>query len=90
MTTGKTLTDPTSGMRLFGKDVFRQFASGLNYGPEPDTISFLMKQGIKVSEVQVDMDERIAGTSYLNLPRSVSYMARMLISILLIQGFRKK
>ncbi len=90
LTTGKKIADPTSGMRLYGKEVFRRFASGHNYGPEPDTISFLMKQGIKVSEVQVDMDERIAGTSYLNLTRSAAYMARMLISILLIQGFRKR
>ena len=41
-------------------------------------------------EVQVEMDERVAGESYLNLSRSVMYMLRMLLSILFIQNFRKR
>ena len=90
LTTGKKIQDPTSGMRLYNREVFREFAAGINYGPEPDTVSYLLKQGKKVSEVQVDMDERIAGESYLNFGRSVSYMLQMLISILLIQNVRKK
>ena len=36
------------------------------------------------------MDERLEGESYLNLYRSISYMLRMGISILLIQFFRKR
>ena len=68
----------------------RQFAVNMNYGPEPDTISYLLKQGASIAEVQVEMDERIAGKSYLNFSRSAMYMLRMLISILLIQSFRKR
>lgn len=90
VTTGKRLTDPTPGMRLYGHSVMKEFAEGLNYGPESDTIAYLIRRGIRVSETQVNMKERVAGTSYLTLTRSVSYMARMLISILLIQGFRKR
>lgn len=88
--TGQTLTDPTSGMRLYSKKILNEFAYNLNYSPEPDTISYLIKTGAKVREVQVEMDERIAGTSYLNLYRSIKYMLLMTFSITLIQHFRKE
>ncbi|MGO5051981.1 glycosyltransferase family 2 protein [Lachnospiraceae bacterium LCP25S3_G4] len=90
MTTGKKISDPTSGMRMFNKKMIREFAQSLNYGPEPDTVSYLIKQGARISEVQVEMDERIAGESYLNVMRSVVYMIRMVISIIFIQNFRKR
>ena len=88
LTTGKKLTDPTSGMRMYNRKMIRQFATELNYTPEPDTISYLMKCGAKVAEVQVEMAERVAGTSYLNFANSMRYMLRMGISILLVQWFR--
>lgn len=90
LTTGKKVKDPTSGMRMFNKKMIAEFALNLNYGPEPDTISYLLKQGATIAEVQVEMDERVAGESYLNLSRSIMYMMRMLLSILFIQNFRKR
>lgn len=90
LTTGKKVKDPTSGMRMFNKKMIAEFALNLNYGPEPDTISYLLKQGATIAEVQVEMDERIAGESYLNITKSMMYMLRMLMSILLIQNFRKR
>ena len=67
-----------------------EFAQNLNYGPEPDTISYLIKNGAVVREVQVTMGEREAGQSYLTFWRSIEYMVKMSISILLIQWFRKR
>ena len=90
MTTGSRLSDPTSGMRMFSQDMIREFAQNLNYGPEPDTVSYLMKNGARVSEIPVHMDERQAGESYLNLGNSCKYMLKMLISILFVQNFRKR
>ena len=90
LTTGRAICDPTSGMRMFNRAMVEEFAQNLNYGPEPDTISYLIKNGAKVKEVQVTMGERIAGQSYLNLWRSAQYMVKMSISILLIQWFRKR
>ena len=90
LTTGKKIKDPTSGMRIFNRKMIGEFALNMNYGPEPDTVSYLLKQGATIAEVQVTMDERQAGESYLNLPRSMMYMLRMLMSILLIQNFRKR
>lgn len=89
-TTGTRVSDPTSGMRMFSQNIIREFAHDLNYGPEPDTVSYLLKRGSKVKEVSVTMNERWAGESYLNLVNSIKYMTRMIISILFIQSFRKK
>ena len=90
ITTGRKVNDPTSGMRMFNKKMIEEFALNMNYGPEPDTVSYMLKQGATIAEVQVQMEERIAGASYLTLGRSMMYMMRMLISILLIQNFRKR
>lgn len=91
ITTGKTIKDPTSGMRAFNKGMIEQLAKGLNYGPEPDTVSFLIKRAnATVVEVSVKMVDRTAGESYLNPWNSVMYMLRMSISILFMQFFRKQ
>lgn len=90
LTTHKKVKDPTSGMRMFNRAMLKEFALNLNYGPEPDTISYLLREGVKLSEVQVEMDERIEGESYLNMVRSIKYMIHMTVSILIIQNFRKR
>lgn len=90
MTTGIRVSDPTSGMRMFSRNMIKEFAQNLNYGPEPDTVSYLLKNGAKISEVPVRMEERQAGESYLNLANSGKYMMKMLISILFVQNFRKR
>ena len=90
LTTRKRIQDPTFGMRLFDKTVIPVLANDLDLGPEPDTVSLLMRRGAKVREVQVEMRERIAGESYLTFTKSVSYMLRISISILFVQWFRRK
>ena len=90
LTTGVTIKDPTSGLRMFNQNMIREFAGGLNYGPEPDTVSYLIKAGARVAEIPVIMDERVQGASYLTPVKSVFYMAKTLLSILLIQSFRKR
>lgn len=88
--TGRTIHDPTSGMRMYGEKVMQEYVSDINYGPEPDTISYLIEKGMDVQEKQVEMRERIAGTSYLSIMKSIGYMINMLTSIMIIQGVRKK
>lgn len=88
LTTGQTIKDPTSGMRIYNRRMIREMAMQINHAPEPDTISYLIRRGARVTEVAVKMDERTAGTSYLNLTKSAGYMLRMGISILLMQWFR--
>ena len=90
LNTGVWVSDPTSGMRMYNEKLIAEFALRLNYAPEPDTISYLLKQGIKVCEIQGEMDERVAGVSYLTPVNAAKYMFRMLSSIMIIQNFREK
>lgn len=90
ITTGKKISDPTSGMRLFDKKMIPLLASKFDYGPEPDTLSLLIRSGARVSEVQVNMRERTAGESYLSPMKSIAYMLRMSLSILFVQWFRER
>ena len=90
MVTGQRIKDPTSGMRLYRKNIIKVFATEMNYGPEPDTIAFLIRNRAKVEEYQVHMNERLAGESYLTLSSSVKYMLYICCSILVVQWFRKK
>lgn len=90
LTTGRKINDPTSGMRMYSKRIIKTMAEEANLAPEPDTIAYLIKCGAKTSEVQVKMDERIAGTSYLTAAKSAHYMAYVSISIIFISWFRKK
>jgi len=87
-TTGRVLTDPTSGMRLYNRRMIETFANYINYGPEPDTLVYLLNHGAKVVETPVIMRERSAGESYLGAFTAVSYMLRMIVSIVIVQRFR--
>lgn len=90
ITTGKKITDSTSGMRMYGKRLLELMATDLNSTPEPDTVAYLLLCGAKVQECQVTMRDRTAGESYLNPWRSITYMAHMSMSICLIQRLRKR
>lgn len=90
LTTGKVIHDPTSGMRLYNRRMIKKLAQNMNYGPEPDTVAYLINCGAKVAEQQVEMNERIAGESYLSFTRTIKYMTTVCCSILILQWFRKK
>ncbi len=85
---GAAIADPTSGMRMYSRRIIELFSRQINYPPEPDTLSWLVKNGAKVAEIQAEMDLRVAGISYLTPTNAVKYMTRTLISMLLIQSFR--
>ena len=89
LTTGKTIKDPTSGMRMFNKKMIKKLALAIDLGPEPDTMALLYRKGADIREIQVEISERIAGKSYLTIAKSINYMSRMVISIILLQWFRK-
>jgi len=89
-TSGLKLTDPTSGLRLYNRQLLHEFARNINYEPEPDTLAYLARCGVRICEVQVNMNEREFGASYFTLIKSISYMLRMCFSILVVQWFRKR
>ncbi|MDD7281959.1 glycosyltransferase family 2 protein [Floccifex sp.] len=87
--TGKKITDPTSGFRAYDKACIKDYATDMNNPPEPDTLVYMLRKKRKIKEVQVQMSEREFGESYLNLVNTIKYMSRMMVSIFLIQPFRK-
>ena len=88
LTTGKTIKDSTSGMRLYNRRMIEFFATKHDMAPEPDTLAYCLRKKAIVLEVPVEMQERFAGKSYLSAAKAVSYMFRICISILLLQWFR--
>ena len=90
ITCHKKIKDPTSGMRMFNRRMIHKLATSMNFGPEPDTVAYLTRCGARVGEYQVEMNERIAGESYLNPINSIKYMFNMTTSILFVQWFRKR
>ncbi len=83
--TGKKVTDPTSGMRMVGKDLIDQFA--VRYPrdyPEPETVASVLVQKKKVKEVPVKMRERKEGVSSISPKKSVYYMVKVTLAILLV------
>lgn len=90
LTTGKYLSDPTSGMRLYDKRVIAQFIKDENSAPEPDTLSYLFRLGADIREVKVEMADRIEGSSYLTPVNASKYMIQMLMSICVFQWFRDR
>ena len=88
--TGKTIKDPTSGMRAFNQKVIERFITNASLSPEPDTLVYLLKKKMKLKEVQVEMSEREFGESYLNPIKSMYYMINMFFSIIFIRAITRK
>ena len=86
MKTGKTVTDPTSGMRALGKKVIERFDESMNFYAEPDAMCYLIHHGFDVKEIQVEMKERETGVSYFANPfKSIYFMLCEILSIIFIQ-----
>ena len=84
--TGKTVYDPTSGMRGLSRKIIEEFSASMNYYAEPDAMCSLIRRGFKVKEVQVEMKEREAGVSYFHNPfKSIYFMLAEVLSIVCIQ-----
>lgn len=90
LTTFKKVNDPTSGMRAYNKETFKDYASDINNPPEPDTLVYMFFKHKKIKEVPVEMSDREFGETIFNLKSSIKYMFRMLVSIFFIQPFRKR
>lgn len=78
-----SITDSTSGFRVFNKPSIKVLAKYYpdDY-PEPDAVIILHKNGLKTSEVGVEMRARIHGVSSITPLRSPYYMVKVINSIL--------
>ena len=56
--------------------------------PEPESIAEAHQRGLKVSEVPVSMNERIAGESSIHKLSSIYYMVKVTLAILITGSIR--
>lgn len=89
--TGKKIYDTTSGFRAVNKDIIRFFAMyyPIEY-PEPVSTTELLKQGKRVEEVSVEMNEREGGVSSIRAWKNAYYMFNVILSIIIVSIRRYK
>ena len=82
--TGKRITDPTSGLRMVGKNVLQIFSEEYpkDY-PEPETVVGILRRGMKVEEIPVIMHEREGGVSSISMKKSVYYMIKVSLAMII-------
>lgn len=82
--TGVRVTDPTSGMRMVDQEVMRIYAASYpkDY-PEPESIMAILRMKKKVTEIPVVMRQREEGTSSIGGVRSVYYMIKVTLAVLM-------
>ena len=68
-------------MALFAVDYPRDY-------PEPESVVAVIRRGMKVEEIPVIMKERSGGVSSISLKKSVYYMIKVSLAIL-IERIRK-
>lgn len=83
------ITDPTSGFRAANRRTIQLFT--IHYPqdyPEPEALVLLHKSGHKMAEVPIVMSHRVAGESSITKLRSVYYMVKVLLAII-VDCFKK-
>ena len=82
--TGVRVTDPTSGMRMVDREVMRIYAASYpkDY-PEPESVMAILRMKKKVTEIPVVMRQREEGTSSIGGVRSVYYMIKVTLAVLM-------
>jgi glycosyltransferase involved in cell wall biosynthesis len=89
MIVGQRITDPTSGFRASNRKAIQLFAS--NYPqdyPEPEAVVLLHQCRLKMGEVPVEMSQRYSGESSITKIRSVYYVVKVLLAII-VDCFKK-
>jgi len=79
---GVMVRDVTSGMRAVNREMIEKFAQ--NYAqdyPEPEAILYSGLIKARIAEVPVQMRERQGGTSSINMLRSMYYMVKVSIAL---------
>jgi glycosyltransferase involved in cell wall biosynthesis len=80
----KKYSDPTSGFRAYNQKALRMVSAHYSTDyPEPDSIVTLVKNGMRVVEVSVEMDARLSGSSSITPFKSGYYMFKVSLAIIL-------
>jgi glycosyltransferase involved in cell wall biosynthesis len=88
--TGWRITDPTSGFGAFNRRAIALFAQFYPHDyPEPESILLLYRCGFTMGEIPITMQPRQHGRSSITTLRSIYYMVKVILA-LLIQRMRRK
>jgi glycosyltransferase involved in cell wall biosynthesis len=86
---GQRVTDPTSGFRLYNRRAIRLFASDYPHDyPEVEAVLMLHANRLRMLEVPVQMHLRGSGRSSITRGRSVYYMIK--VSLALLVGLMRR
>lgn len=87
----KKITDPTSGFRAVDRKIIKLFADDYptDY-PEPESLVTINKEGLKIVEVPVNMNERKEGVSSIHAWKSINYMIKVSLAIMIDSLNKKK
>jgi glycosyltransferase involved in cell wall biosynthesis len=86
---GGRVTDPTSGFQVANRRAIALFASDYPHDyPEVEATVLAAKAGLRRVEVPVEMRERSAGRSSIGAFRSVYYMVKVMLAVL-VAVFRR-
>jgi glycosyltransferase involved in cell wall biosynthesis len=81
---GQKVTDPTSGFRLYNRRAISLFARDYPHDyPEVEAVLMLHFHALRMQEVPVRMFQRGGGVSSINAGKSVYYMVKVLLAILI-------
>jgi glycosyltransferase involved in cell wall biosynthesis len=80
---GQPVTDPTSGFRLYNRRAIRLFAHDYpNDYPEVEAVLMLHAHRLRMTEVPVKMHQREGGQSSITKGRSLYYMIKVSLALL--------
>jgi len=82
--TGQKLTDTTSGFQVLNRRAIALFAQDYPHDyPEVEAAVMLHKHRLRLAEAPVSMREREHGSSSITAMRSIYYMAKVLLAVLI-------
>jgi glycosyltransferase involved in cell wall biosynthesis len=89
--TGVKINDPTSGFRAYNKKMIALFSEYYPHDfPEPEAIVVSQQAGARIAEIPVVMRAREAGSSSIRYFKTLYYMAKVTLAIVLHMIRQKK
>ena len=80
---GQNVTDTTSGFSAMNRAGIELFALEYPHDyPEVEATLVALRSGLRLAQVQVEMRERQAGTSSITLVRSLYYIVKVMLALL--------
>jgi hypothetical protein len=80
---GQRVTDTTSGFLALNRLAIELFATEYPHDyPEVEATLVALRSGLRLAQVQVEMRERLAGTSSITFVRSLYYIVKVMLALL--------